>query len=457
MKRIAVVGAGMVTAHGRSKETWSAVCNGRSAIAELPQTCELAADEERIGDAAFECFRECETTIGGYLPRECLSGLVFASRPALAVRDIERSTPPTQFAFVAVHEALLTARLLGEDGTLLPRLAERTGISLGSGIGSSSRVGDLASRLLQIRREPNEETRQKLFRTLLRSHLDSAATALPDASSYLLAKTFQLQGPTNCTINACATGAGNIRHAAMEILLGYVDVMVAGGTEALSAIAMKAFNMYAKSGALSRQNGLGPRASRPFDEARDGFVPAEGAGVVVLMREELASDLQIPPLAYLEGYGASNDAKHLTDPDVHGQSRAMKEAISMAGLTPEDIGAVKAHGTSTKNGDVAELRSIRQVLGERRCPIWAPKSVLGHTVGACGGIETVLAVLALKHQVIPGTINIENPIPDCGEEHLHKEACFPKIPHRTTEANVRHMLLNYFGFGGQNVCLVLGK
>lgn len=435
MQRIVVTGMGLMTPFGGTKSTIEAVFAGRSAITSLPPE-----------------FHLCPTQIGGTIQDLNLNAW-FPER--IAKRLMERCTRPSQFSHVAIKQALSHAQLLQEDDQLSEHLQEVTGISMGTGIGASELIAQLRHDMDQVAQAPNEAEVLLRMQQLIDNHRGSIMKVLPDASAYQPTIQFKIQGPADCSIKACATGAANIRRAAMEILLGQAQIMLAGGTESLAPEDVMAFNIYgtrtagAIKGALSRRNHDPQGASRPFDRDHDGFVPSEGAGAMVLETLESAKDRKVPILAELVGFGETTDAKGATDPDQDSQVRAMRMALNMASLKPCNIQLIKTHGTSTPAGDGSELEAIRTVFGTREeLFIWAPKSMLGHTMGASGAIETVLAIQAMRQGLVPPTINLTNRIP---------EAEGFNIPSQTTKTDIGAVLCNSFGFGGQNVCLVFHK
>jgi len=257
-----------------------------------------------------------------------------------------------------------------------------------------------------------------------------------------------VRGP-NTTINsACASGGDAIGHALNLIRLGQAEVLLAGGCEATVApLTMAAMAMV---GALSRRNDDPQAASRPFDAERDGFVMGEGAGVLVLESEEHARRRAAPILAEVAGAGWSFDAVDETAPDVEGQAQAMARALQDAGVAPADIDYINAHGTSTPLNDKTETAAIKKVFSHLayRIPVSSNKSMIGHLVAAAGAVEAVAAVLTLRDQILPPTINYRTPDPECDLDYVPNEA----RPHR-----VDVCLSNSFGLGGQNVCLVLRR
>ncbi|MBW3543295.1 MAG: beta-ketoacyl-ACP synthase II, partial [Planctomycetes bacterium] len=249
---------------------------------------------------------------------------------------------------------------------------------------------------------------------------------------------------------ACASATNAIGDAFKLIQNGMADVMITGGTEA--AVTPMGLSGFARMNALSTRNDDPEKASRPFDRDRDGFVLSEGSGILVLEDYEHARRRGAPVLAEILGYGMSSDASHMTAPDPvgRGAARAMQAALRDAGVHPDQIDYINAHGTSTPLGDVAETNAIKTVFEAHaaRVAVSSTKSQLGHLLGASGGVETVVCVLALETQAIPPTINLDQPDPACDLDY---------VPNEARQARVERVLKNSFGFGGHNACLVLGR
>lgn len=262
---------------------------------------------------------------------------------------------------------------------------------------------------------------------------------------------YGLKGPNFSMVSACATGCHSIGEAVHYIRYGLCDVMIAGGTEhAASGVAVAGF---AAMRALSTRNDAPERASRPWDKDRDGFVLAEGAGVLILEEYEMAKKRGARIYAEVTGYGVSSDAYHMTSPAPNGAGAvmAMKKAIQDAGVNPSDIGYINAHGTSTPQGDLAESQAIKTAFGletAKKTWISSTKSMTGHALGAAGAIESMFSILTLHHGKVPPTINLENVSPDCDLDY---------VPNVARERQLKHVLNNSFGFGGTNACLLFSR
>lgn len=270
-----------------------------------------------------------------------------------------------------------------------------------------------------------------------------------NAASGCVSIQFGIKGPSYGVVTACASASSAVVEAAKEIQDGRVDVAITGGTEA--AVTPLGIAGFSAMKALSERNDAPEKASRPFDRDRDGFVLSEGAGIVVLEDLEHARKRGAPILAELLGYGVSSDAGHITQPDDNGTgaARAMADALKNAGLNPEDVGYINAHGTSTPLGDRAETVAIKAVFGDyaKRVSVSSTKSQLGHLLGASGGVELVISVLAVLRGVIPPTINYETPDPECDLDYT---------PNVARERKITAAMSNSFGFGGHNVSLIVG-
>lgn len=273
---------------------------------------------------------------------------------------------------------------------------------------------------------------------------------LPDMASGQIAITFGVRGPNHCVISACATGNTALGEAAEVIRRGHADVMIAGSADApITPFALAAFH---RTGAMSTRNDDPQRASRPFDAQRDGFVFGEGAGAMILETLEHARARGAKPLAEIIGYGSSADAFHISAPaeDGIGAVLSMQRALNDAGLRPEDVDYINAHGTSTPLNDVSETKAIKRVFGEHahQVPISSTKSMTGHMMGAAGAVEGIVCIKTIEAGIIHPTINYEYPDPECDLDY---------VPNEPREAGVRVALSNAFGFGGHNATIVFKK
>jgi 3-oxoacyl-[acyl-carrier-protein] synthase II len=358
----------------------------------------------------------------------------FDASHVLDRKDMRRTDLYIQFALVAAREALDQA---GLPGRMAGELAERSGVIMGSGLGGVSTLFDNV--LVMAERGPDRIS--PFFIPMGIANVGAGQVAIA----------FGPLGPNFATVSACATGAHAIGEAWETIRRGDADVMLAGGAEA--AIHEAVLGGFASMKALSTRNEDPERASRPFDEGRDGFVMGEGAGVLVMETLQHAQARGAEPLAEIVGYGATADASHITlpAPGGIGAVRAARRALEKAGISPTDVDHVNAHATSTPEGDRAELQAIRTIFGAGvgRVAVTANKSMLGHTLGAAGAIESIAVIQALRTGTVPPTINLERPDP-AGEG-------IDLTPHRATQRDLQVALNNSFGFGGQNAALVFRR
>ncbi len=312
----------------------------------------------------------------------------------------------------------------------------RLGVIIGSGIGGLAEMEEQHVRLLE--KGPDKVSAFTIPKLMV------------NAASGNLSILFDARGPNTCVATACASATNAMGDAYLAILRGMADVMITGGAEAaLTPLGLSAF---ASMKALSERNDDPPRASRPFDRDRDGFVMGEGAGILVFEELEHARRRGAPLLAEVLGFGMSADASHLTQPDEMGRgaAAAMRAAITDAGLSPEKIDYVNAHGTATPLGDLAETMAIKSVFGVHasRLHISSTKSSIGHLLGASGGVELVATVMAIQRGVVPPTINLDHPGEGCDLNYT------PNVPQ---DARIESAISNSFGFGGHNACIVIGK
>ncbi len=332
-----------------------------------------------------------------------------------------------QYAMVAAKEAM------EQSGITEVADPYRAGVIIGSGIGGMLTFEAQHTRF--VNRGPRGVS--PLFIPMM----------IGDMAAGLVSIRYGFKGANYCTVSACASGGHAIGASYDQIVLGHADVMITGGAEA--AVCNMALSGFANMKALSTRNDAPEKASRPFDKERDGFVLGEGAGILVLESEEHAKARGAEILGEICGYGMTGDAYHMTQPDTEGRGavNSMQQAIRTAGLVPADVGYINAHGTSTYFNDKGELKGIERRPRGRRRPgldVSSTKSMIGHLLGAAGGVEAVITTLALKDGVLPPTINLDNPDPDCDLDYCPNEA---------VRQDVEFALSNSFGFGGHNVTL----
>jgi 3-oxoacyl-[acyl-carrier-protein] synthase II len=346
-------------------------------------------------------------------------------------KEARRADRVTQFAFVAAEEALKQAKYT-PDGSNGSDMA----VIIGTAIGGITTL--MAEYDTMLAKGPGRVSPFLM------------PMMLADMTSGQLSIKYGAKAVNYSLVSACASGADSIGEAANIIRRGDAEIALAGGTEAaITPIAMAGFSA-AK--ALTTANGDPARASRPFDLNRDGFIMAEGAGVLVLESEEHALARGATVLVELAGYGATSDAFHITQPDENGEgaARAMRKALAQAGLEGDDIDYVNAHGTSTPMNDKLETVALKKVFGEYAytLPISSTKSMMGHLLGAAGAVEAGICVLAMQHGVVPPTVNYETPDPDCDLDY---------VPNVARSASLEAVMSNSLGFGGHNASLVLRR
>ncbi len=337
------------------------------------------------------------------------------------------------FAFAATQEAMAQSGL-----EITPEIADRVGVLIGSGIGGFEIIEREHTALIQ-------GGPRKISPFFI-------PAAIVNMAAGQLSIRYGAKGPISATATACATSANSIGDSVRMIMHGDADVMIAGGTEA--AVTPLSVGGFASMRALSTRNDDPTRASRPFDKNRDGFVIGEGAGILILEELEFAKARGAKILAEVIGYGMSADAYHMTGiaPEGQGAQRSMRNALRDAGIRPEEVGYINAHATSTPAGDGNESRAIELVFGEhalsRALKISGTKSMTGHLLGGAGGLEAGITVLALQHQMLPPTINLDEPDPECRLDYVPNKA----ISHTFDVA-----LSNSFGFGGINATLIMRR
>lgn len=337
-----------------------------------------------------------------------------------------------------IHFALAAAKMAIDDSgaTWDEAKSERVATIIGSGMGGLPVIEKQHSTLLE--RGPSR---------ISPFFIPAVITNLAAGQVSML---FQTRGPNYCVTSACASGAHAIGEAAEMIRNGLMDIVIAGGTEA--TVCPMAVGGFGALKALSTRNSNPQQASRPWDRDRDGFVLAEGCGMLILEDYEHAKRRGARIYAELTGYGSSSDAHHMTSPSPGGRgaARAMSLALQDAGLNPTDVNYINAHGTSTPVGDEIESEAMKRVFGDHAKKLWvsSTKSMTGHTLGAAGALESLFTILSVFHGVVPPTINLENPSPDCDLDY---------VPLQAREGHIRHALNNSFGFGGTNACVLFSK
>jgi 3-oxoacyl-[acyl-carrier-protein] synthase II len=355
----------------------------------------------------------------------------FEAQNYLDRKEVRRNDRFIHFAVAAMREVLRSSEL-----AITPENAEDVGAIIGSGIGGIETFADGLNTL-------REKGPGRVSPFLVPAMITNMAAGQ-------ISIMFGLKGPSWCPTSACATAAHAIGEAAETIRRGWAKAVVAGGSEApITPVGLAAF---ASARAVSTRNDEPHTASRPFDATRDGFVIAEGAALLMLEDLDYARARGARILAELVGYGTSSDAFHITQPCAGGEGalRAMRMAIKHAGLTPDDVDYVNAHGTSTPAGDIAETQAIKTLLGQRayQVPVSSSKSQLGHLIGAAGSIEAIISILALQNNLLPPTINLAHPDPECDLDY---------VPNAARPAEIDVALSNSFGFGGHNVSLVFRR
>ena len=409
-RRVVVTGLGALTPAGLGvPATWEALKAGRSGIARLT-LCD---------PTGYSC------TVGGEVTG-------YKASDYLDSKTARRMARFVQFAIVAAREAVEHAGLdLGAEDL------DRIGVVLGNGNGGYPEI--------------EEGARTLVAKGGMRMSPFFFPMTLPNIAAAQVSLTYGLRGPSATIVTACAAGTQAIGEAAEMVRRGAADVVVTGGVEA--GISHLGLGGFAVMRALSTTfNDEPARASRPFDARRDGFVPAEGAGVLVLESLAHARERGAEPLVEVAGYGATSDAYHVVHPDEDGSGamRAMRIAIADAGLAPHEIDYINAHGTSTPLNDRIETLAIKRLFGEAAhgVSVSSTKSMLGHALGGAGGMEAVATVMTIVDGVMHPTINQEESDPDCDLDY---------VPNQARPRDVRAAMTNSFGFGGQNACVVMTR
>jgi len=409
-RRVVITGLGAITPLANNvADTWDGIVNGKSGISPI--------DSFDISPFA--------TTFGGVIRN-------FNIGDYIAEKDAKRMDGFVHYGIAAGCQAI-------EDSgfEVTEENAERIGVAIGAGIGGITGIEECYA--TYVAGGPRRI-----------SPFFVPGNIINMISGNLSIK-YGLKGPNFAIVTACSTGTHNIGDAARLIKYGDADVMVAGGAERCTT-SPTAMGGFASAKALSRRNDSPTTASRPWDRDRDGFVLSDGAGVVVLEELEHAKARGAKIYAELVGYGMSGDAYHITSPSEGGEgaARCMRNAMRDAKVNPEDVHYINAHGTSTPAGDIGETHAMKLALGDHayKLAVSSTKSMIGHLLGAAGGIEAVLMALAIQHQIAPPTINLENPDPECDLDY---------VPNIARNMNIDVAISNSFGFGGTNGSLVFKR
>jgi 3-oxoacyl-[acyl-carrier-protein] synthase II len=408
-KRVVITGLGVVSPVGIGKETfWNALISGKSGIGPI---------------TAFDA-SAYPTRIAGEVKD-------FDPLQYLSKKEVRKNDRFVQLAIAATKLAMDDAKLVVDDHN-----RDHIGVLIGSGIGGIATIEEQHRVLL----EKGPDRISPFFIPMLITNMASGMVSI------LLG----VRGPNTCVVTACATGCHAVGDAFELIKRGAARIMIAGGSEA--AVSPLAVGGFSAMKALSTRNDEPTKASRPFDKMRDGFVLAEGAGILIL--EELESALQrnAPIYAEIAGYAMNADAYHITAPEPNGQgaAAAMRQALQSARLKPEDIDYINAHGTSTEMNDKIETIAIKNVFQAHayKLAVSSTKSMTGHVLGATGALEIIATTLAVKQNLIPPTINYEFPDPECDLDY---------VPNKAREQEVRTGMSNSFGFGGHNAVVIVKK
>ncbi|MEA3408640.1 MAG: beta-ketoacyl-ACP synthase II [Chloroflexota bacterium] len=410
VRRVVVTGMGIVSPLGNDlPTTWANILAGKSGVAPITK---FDATDYRTKIAA---------EVKDFDPRDYFDR-----------KEVRRLDPVAQFGLVAAREAITSSGIDFKDSPI----AERTAVIIGSGIGGITTIIEQAD----VLRERGPGRISPFLIPMI----------LPETTASLVSIEFGLKGPCMAMTSACATGANTVGEAYEMIRHEDVDAAVCGGTEA--SIVPLSVSGFGAMRAISTRNDAPERASRPFDRDRDGFVVGEGAGILILETLEHALERGATIHAELVGYASNDDAYHITAPleDGEGAAACMRQAMASANLGPEDIDYINAHGTSTPLNDVTETRAIKLALGDAayNIPVSSTKSMTGHLLGATGAVESIFCAKALACGIVPPTMNLDNPDPECDLDY---------VPNEPREIDIRTAMTNSFGFGGHNVCLIFRK
>jgi 3-oxoacyl-[acyl-carrier-protein] synthase II len=409
-RRVVITGLGVITSLGETvDELWESLCAGKSGITAVTRWD----------------FSKYPVRFGGECPK------FDVTKYGIDVREAKRLDRFGQFGLAASVNAVNDA---GIDFSKEDRF--RCGVLIGSGIGG-----------IETLEEQNKILNE---RGVSRVSPFTVPRLMVNAASGNVSILFHIHGPNTAVATACATGSNAIGDAARFIQQDHADVMIAGGSEAaLCGLGMASF---CAARALSTRNDEPAKASRPWDKDRDGFVMAEGAGIVILEEYEHARRRNARIYAELIGYGMSGDGCHITAPEPEGKgaAMAMRLAIQDGGINPDQVNYINAHGTSTPLGDVAETKAMKSTFGQHayKLAVSSTKSAMGHLLGASGGVEAVATAMAIHRNLVPPTINLDNPDAECDLDY---------VPHKARDLKVEYAMSNSFGFGGHNASLLFRK
>jgi 3-oxoacyl-[acyl-carrier-protein] synthase II len=407
-RRVVVTGIGLICGVGNcTKEVWGNLLAGKSGIGRITQfdaskhACQIAAEVKNFDPLNF-----------------------------IEKKEVKKMGRFIHLALAAAEEAVQMSGL-----KITPENAENIGVHIGSGIGGF----DVIEREHTALMEGGPRKISPFF----------IPAAIVNLAAGHVSMRFGAKGPNEATATACTTSAHSVGDSFRIIQHRDADVMIAGGAEA--AITPMGVGGFAAMRALSTRNDEPERSSRPWDRDRDGFVIGEGAGILILEELEHARARGAKPIAEIVGYGMSGDAYHITQPapEHEGGFRVMKNAVRDAGIKPSDIGYINAHGTSTPIGDTLEAHAIRNFFGDHKIAVSSTKSMTGHLLGGAGGLEAGITVLALRDQVLPPTINLENQDPGTGDMDF--------VPNHARKASLEYAMSNSFGFGGTNGALLFKR
>jgi 3-oxoacyl-[acyl-carrier-protein] synthase II len=407
-RRVVVTGLGLVCGVGNSTdEVWKALLAGKSGVARITGfdasnfACQIAAEVKNFDPLKY-----------------------------IEKKEVKKMGRFIHFALAAADEAMQMSGL-----KITPENDERVGVHIGSGIGGFDIIEREHTNLM----EGGPRRISPFF----------IPSAIINLAAGQVSMRYGAKGPNEATATACTTSAHSIGDSFRIIQHNDADVMIAGGAEA--AITPMGVGGFAAMRALSTRNDEPEKASRPWDQGRDGFVIGEGSGIMILEELEHAKKRGAPILAEIAGYGMSGDAYHITQPapEHEGGFRVMRNAVRDAGVSPTVVAYVNAHGTSTPIGDTLEAHAIRNFFGDHKLAVSSTKSMTGHLLGGAGGLEAGITVLALRDQILPPTVNLENPDPDTADMDL--------VPNHARKAELEYAMSNSFGFGGTNGALLFRR